>query len=100
MTLHDNPTRFVQVVENALDIVWKDELVWMRIHDFYTQRYLNPDSPEKRNFKQFGWDARRETKEVSMTTPTPTTQWLTKYTNPTRDLSGYVYHDHRLGRDP
>jgi hypothetical protein len=98
MTLHNDPTRFVQIVENALELSYRknESVLWTRIHDFYTLRYLNPDSPEKRNFKLFGWDAHREAKEASMTTPTPTTQstqWLAKYTNPTRDLSGYAYHN-------
>jgi hypothetical protein len=58
MTLHDKPSRFVQVVENALDLAWKNEPVWERVHDFYTQRYLNQDSPEKANLHLYGWDTR------------------------------------------
>jgi len=47
--LHKNPTKFIQVVENALDAIYlEDEDKWNRIYDFYEARYLNPDSPYKK----------------------------------------------------
>ena len=32
--LHENPTHFVQVVENALNTVYGDEIRWNKIYDF------------------------------------------------------------------
>lgn len=49
--LHKNPTKFIQIVENALDATYcEDEgsATWDRIYDFYEARYLNPDSPYKK----------------------------------------------------
>lgn len=46
--LHKNPTKFIQVVENALDSAYfEDQDRWNKIYDFYEARYLNPDSPYK-----------------------------------------------------
>lgn len=54
--LHNNPTHFVQIVENALDNVYYNDTYeeWCRIHDFYTIRYLNPDSKEKQSLYKYG----------------------------------------------
>lgn len=50
--LHKNPTKFIQVVENALDAIYReDEDRWNKVYDFYEARYLNPDSPYKEAFK-------------------------------------------------
>jgi hypothetical protein len=50
--LHKNPTKFIQVVENALDAIYReDEDRWSKVYDFYEARYLNPDSPYKEAFK-------------------------------------------------
>lgn len=49
--LHKSPTKFIQVVENALDAVYYEDEgspTWDRIYDFYEARYLNPDSPYKK----------------------------------------------------
>ena len=52
--------KFRQVVENALDKCYKPDTAfanggqhlpqmaqWVKIIDWYTERYLNPDSPER-----------------------------------------------------
>ena len=54
-TLHKNPIYFVQVVENALNFIYKkDEARWNKIYDFYEKRYLNPDSLCKDYLHKYG----------------------------------------------
>lgn len=56
---------FLKVVENALHKVYYEptnwgyvpgwgekNLKWEKISDWYTLRYLNPDSPERDNFRK------------------------------------------------
>lgn len=55
--LHDNPTMFIQIVENALNQIYLDDSPgsyarWEEIQKWYMLRYLNPDSPEKQSFKK------------------------------------------------
>lgn len=48
MKLHPNPKTWRQIVENALNDVYRvDPVRWARIFDYYETRYLNPGSPFK-----------------------------------------------------
>ena len=55
--LYIKPTHFVQVVENAINMAYRTNLErWNRLMDFYESRYLNPDAPEKNNWKLPGYN--------------------------------------------
>lgn len=50
--LHNYPTKFIHVVENALNKAYYIDMAkWNVLYDFYEKRYLNSNSPEKDNFK-------------------------------------------------
>ncbi len=62
--LHKNPTKFIQVVENALDAIYReDEDRWNKVYDFYEARYLNPDSPYKKALDN-AWQVKEEARAV------------------------------------
>jgi hypothetical protein len=56
MLPHKNPIYWIQIVENALDKTYYEHGFetgsrWCKIHDYYTARYLNPNSPYKEYLK-------------------------------------------------
>jgi hypothetical protein len=43
------------VVENSLNLLWRNsDKRWYKVIDFYRERYLNPDSPERNAFNTHG----------------------------------------------
>lgn len=47
--MHENPTLFIEIVENALHDTYHSDQDdrYEKVYNFYRERYLNPDSPER-----------------------------------------------------